>query len=267
VRVAAIGRNQRRAATLPSSVRFFATDLSKFSDIRQTAAAIRGAYGSIDILVNNAGARFSTYGITAEGIERTFAVNHLGHFLLTALLLDRIIASGAGRVITVASSAHGDSNGEWLLTADRYDRRMAYATSKLANLMFTYDLAIRLAGTGVVAHAIDPGGVATNLGRNNGLLAWVRHLTYYAGRFELRSPARAARLVTQVAVASETAPVSGRYYAEGGEMASSPMSHDRRRAAELWALSVALTHLDASLGLSWAYVNPAGLLSRSGPAG
>ena len=109
--------------------------------------------------MNNAGARFSNYEANGDGIERTFATNHLGHFLLTALLLDRLTASDEARVITIASSAHASSlERGWLLTPDTFDRRAAYAISKLANIMFAYELARRTRGTSILSNALDPGG-------------------------------------------------------------------------------------------------------------
>ena len=118
------------------------------------------------------------YQESVDGIELTFATNHLGAFLLTSLLLEQLKRSAGARIITVASGAHHGVSNEFRANwqPGTYDRKVAYGQSKLANVMFTYELAHRLAGTRVTSNAVDPGGVATNLGRNNGLLAWARHL-------------------------------------------------------------------------------------------
>jgi NAD(P)-dependent dehydrogenase (short-subunit alcohol dehydrogenase family) len=262
--VAAVGRNRGAGEALASRpargdtagrMEFFRVDLASFEEVRRTAAELRRRYSTIDVLVNNAGARFDHYETNGEGLERTFAVNHLGHFLLTSLLLDPLLASSGSRIVTVASGAHAASVGrEWLLTQSTYDRKVAYAVSKLANIMFTYELARRLHGTTVTANAVDPGGVASNLGRNNGFVARLRHLVYYAMRGKLRTPQRAAKLLTRVASAEELRGVSGKYFDEQQAIRSTAISYDRARAAELWELSVKLTGLDRGIGPAWKYV-------------
>lgn len=246
--VVAVGRNIRAGSAIARKSRrsgridFLRTDLASFVEIRSSAAALRARYGKIDVLVNNAGARFDAYQTSGDGIEKTFALNHLGHFLLTALLLDRIVASPEGRIITVGSGAHHAApGGDWLLSRENYNRKTAYAASKLANIMFAYELARRLHGTTVTSNAVDPGGVATNLGRNNGLLRWFSHLAYHARRAELKSPRRAARTVTHLASSDALRGITGRYFDETGEIRSSAISHDTDRASQLWTLSVKLT--------------------------
>ena len=264
VHVALLGRNERAAASVaagldrrrPGSAKVFRLDLSDLGDVRRVASEIRSTYAAIDILVNNAGARFTEFGENADGVERTFATNHLGHFLLTALLLDRLLASASARVITIGSSAHAITPTDWLQTRDTYDRRTAYAQSKLANILFAYELARRMQGTAVSSNAFDPGGVATNLGRNNGIVAWLRHLTYYGAKGRLRPAGGAARDVVRLALAKELQGVSGRYFDEDGEANSAPVSHDQAIAHELWALSSRLTGLDAAIGDAWRFVDP-----------
>jgi NAD(P)-dependent dehydrogenase (short-subunit alcohol dehydrogenase family) len=266
--VIALGRNESggrrleaRSRRFQAPIRFCRVDLANFADVRRAAAAL--PLGSrLDLLVNNAGARFDSYSAMVDGFERTFAVNHLAHFLLTALLLDRLLASPEGRILTVGSAAHAVSlDCGWMSSPDSYDRRRAYATSKLANIVFTYELARRLAKTTVTVNAIDPGGVATNLGRNNGLVAWARHLAYYAARRELKSAVRAGRLVVHVASSVELRGTTGQYLAESGAIRSSPISYDRARAHELWNASVTWTGLDASVGAAWKYFAPCGFVS------
>jgi NAD(P)-dependent dehydrogenase (short-subunit alcohol dehydrogenase family) len=266
--VALIGRNEKAAAAVIAKLNrrrssaaaiFFRTDLTNFDNVRRTAAELRQRYSAIDLLVNNAGARFTNYETNSDGIERTLATNHLGHFLLTALVLDRLLSARTARIITIGSEAHAASlQGGWLLTQGNYDRRVAYARSKLANTMFAYELARRLRETLVTSNAVDPGGVATNLGRNNGVFASLRHLISYAVKGALKSPRSAARGVLHVAFADELRGATGKYFREGREMRSAPISYDQSLATQLWSLSVRLTKLDASIGDAWRFVKPDG---------
>ena len=138
---------------------------------------------------------------TEDGLERTFATNHLGHFLLTSLLMDHLRAAPSARIITVSSSAHRAANddGIWSYQGHEYDRRQAYAKSKLANILFAFELARRLQGTRIVSNAVDPGVVSTNFARNNGLLAWAKHTISHGLRGELVSAARAADTIVYLA--------------------------------------------------------------------
>lgn len=162
-----VGRNQTRGAAVVRHIsvsggaaEFIKADLSSPGQMRAAADQIRGRWHTIDVLINNAGARFDTYASTPEGCERTFATNHLGHFLLTVLLLDRLTGAPAARIITVTSSAAGaaHNDGHWQFTAADYDRKQAYAKSKLANLVFAFELTRRLRDTPVQSMAVDPGG-------------------------------------------------------------------------------------------------------------
>jgi NAD(P)-dependent dehydrogenase (short-subunit alcohol dehydrogenase family) len=147
-----VGRNEHAGHDLVRRLRggfprarieFIRTDLTRQSDVRMLAARITENYERIDVLMNNAGARFDDYHETSDGIELTFATNHLGHFLLTRLLSERLVQAPAARIITVSSGSHisASAHGEWYLKRANYDRRLAYAKSKLANIMFAYELA------------------------------------------------------------------------------------------------------------------------------
>jgi NAD(P)-dependent dehydrogenase (short-subunit alcohol dehydrogenase family) len=263
--VAVLGRNGRAGASVVSRINrrgagqalFFPTDLAHFGTVRATAAELRRRYGAIDVLVNNAGARFDDYQTNLDGLERTFATNHLGHFLLTALLLESLLAAPAARIVTVGSGAHASTvGGDWMALAGAYDRKAAYARSKLANIVFAYELARRLQETEITSNAVDPGGVASNFARNNGLVAWLRHVGYYAMRRELRSPRRAASIVARVASADDLRRVSGKYFGDRGEIHSTAVSHERGTAASLWTMSLRLTGLDSGLGKAWNYFRP-----------
>jgi NAD(P)-dependent dehydrogenase (short-subunit alcohol dehydrogenase family) len=262
-----VGRNEDRGKEIvarvlrrapASTVQFFRCDLTVRSEVLDVAKVIREKFGSIDVLVNNAGARFDTFAANPDGVERTFAGNHLGHFLLTALLLDSLLKSPAARVVTLGSSAHGVTPPDgWILTEGNYDRKLAYGSSKLANIIFAYELARRLAKTQVTVNALDPGGVATRLGLNNGLVAWLKHLVYYLMKGQLLSPKRASAGVVFLATSPEVRGKSGGYYFGNSLMGSSTISHDLAVAQALWTLSVERSRIDPEIvGNMWKYIAP-----------
>lgn len=263
-----VGRNETKGIEVVSRIRssspqctceFLRADLSNLTRVRDLASKINDRYDRVDVLINNAGGRFSQFEQTADGLERTFAVNHLSHFLLTALILDRILDAPAARILTVGSGAHFGIDGtpSWVLQPADYERKLAYGMSKLANIVFAYELARRLSGTSVTSNAVDPGGVATNLGRNNGWTAWLRHLVYYAAKRELVTANHAASHIAYLGLADELMGVSGQYFRDGQVVASSAASRDSMVAQGLWSLSVRLTGLEASVGAAWKYLRPA----------
>lgn len=267
VRLVLVGRNETKGIEVVSRIRssspqciceFLRADLSNLTRVRELASIINDRYDRVDVLINNAGGRFSQFEQTADGLERTFATNHLGHFLLTALILDRILNAPAARIITVGSGAHFGVDGtpSWVLQRSDYERRLAYAASKLANIVFAYELARRLSGTFATSNAVDPGGVATNLGRNNGWTAWLRHLVYYAVKSELVTANQAASHIAYLGFAQELTGMSGQYFRDGQVVASSLASRDRIIAQGLWSLSVKLAGLDSRVGRAWKYLQP-----------
>jgi NAD(P)-dependent dehydrogenase (short-subunit alcohol dehydrogenase family) len=267
VRLVLVGRNETRGKEVvrrihSSSPRciceFLRADLSNLSEVRELAARIKDRYDQIDVLVNNAGARFRHFEQTANGLERTFATNHLGHFLLTSLLLGHMLDARAARIITVASGAHFGVDGtpSWVLRHTDYDRKVAYGLSKLANIVFAYELARRLSSTSVTSNAVDPGGVATNLGRNNGWTVWLRHLIYYAAKRELITAAQAATHIAYLAFADELTSVTGQYFRDRHLVTSSTVSKDPIVAQGLWSLSLKLTRIDTGVGRAWKYLRP-----------
>jgi NAD(P)-dependent dehydrogenase (short-subunit alcohol dehydrogenase family) len=222
---------------------FLRADLSVQSEVRGLAATLLERYDRLDVLLNNAGARFDTYAESVDGIELTLATNHLSHFLLTSLLVPRLTAAPAARVITVASSAHYAAvpGAPWVLDAANFNRRLAYSQSKLANVMFAFELARRLASTAVASNAVDPGGVATNFARNNGMMSWTRHLIAHAIRRQLSTPRVGAEGLVYLSAAEEVTGTTGAYF-RGRRLAQpSAASHDRVEGARLWALSERLT--------------------------
>ena len=263
-----VGRNAKKGDELVRMIRsdspesaanFFQADISNLAEVRELVSRIKNRYDRVDILINNAGARFSQFEETSGGIERTFATNHLGHFLLTALLLEHLMRAPEARILTIGSGAHFGvrSNPAWVLTRKTYERKLAYGTSKLANILFAYELARRLSCTSITSNALDPGGVATNLGRNNGVVAWLRHLTYYAWKGQLVTPRHAAGHIAYMVLAKDLTGVTGLYFHERKPVMSSTTSQDLATARELWSLSVKLTGIDARLGQVWEYMRPA----------
>ena len=239
-------------------VKFCAADLSSLNSVRALAAEIVRSHGRIDVLVNNAGARFDRFQQSVDGHELTFATNHLGHFLLTSLLLDRLLAAPSARIINVSSSAHAGATRpeSWLMTAANYDRRQAYARSKLANLLFTFELARRLSGTLVSVNAVHPGTVISGFARNNGIVSWLKHVVSHGLRGELISPRRGADTITYLATSPEVAGVTGKYVYQRCAIESSPLSYESALARDLWTESIRFCGLDSSLGPTWRYFAP-----------
>jgi NAD(P)-dependent dehydrogenase (short-subunit alcohol dehydrogenase family) len=224
-----------------ADVSVFLADLAVQSEIRRVAAELLDAYPAIHLLVNNAGVVNLRYAETPDGIEATFAVNHLAYFLLTHLLLDRIRASAPARIVNVASEAHkiGRIDLDDLGHRRRYRPMRVYGASKLANILFTYELARRLEGSGVTVNCVHPGAVATRLGHNNGRVA--AFLARTLGVF-FRTPEDGAATSIWAATAPELDAVSGRYFANCREARSSRASHDAALARALWAASEQLIH-------------------------
>ncbi len=262
-----LGRDESRGCQLRdllarrhpgTSVEFVAADLSSLSEVRRLAGQIRERTSRIDVLINNAGARFDSFRQSADGHELTFATNHLGHFLLTSLLMEALLAAPSVRVINVSSSAHAAATRpeRWLMTSDDYDRRQAYARSKLANLLFTYELARRLSDSSITANAVHPGIVRSGFARNNGLVSWLKHVLSHGLRRELISAARGAETITWLATSREVSGSSGGYYFQKNPVPSSKLSLDPVLARQLWDESVQLSGIDSSIGLAWKWFSP-----------
>ena len=193
-------------------------DLSSQQAIRHLAAEIDNRYPHLHVLVNNAGGIWSKRLVTVDGLETTFAVNHLAYFLLTSLLLNLLKASADARVVNVGSAWHsGVINFDDLQSEQSYSMLRAYRQSKLANLLFTYELARRLAGSGVTANAVHPGFVASSFGRHAG---WFSYGTVLAKPFG-KSPEQGARTSIYLASSPEVDGVSGKYFIDCKETRSS----------------------------------------------
>ncbi len=231
---AALAEIRRRAGH--DAVSLFVADLSSQRAIRTVAAELQAALPRIDVLVNNAGLALRDRLVTEDGFENTFAVNHLAYFLLTRLLQPTLLASAPARVVNVSSEAHrwGAIRFDDLMGEAAYDGWKAYAQSKLANVLFTYELARRLDGTGVTANCLHPGLVGTAFASRGPSL--IRILSRLA-RPLLRSPASGAATSVYLASAPEVATVTGQYFAGRRARRSSPASYDRALAARLWGVS------------------------------
>lgn len=215
-------------------------DLSVQADVRHVAAEFRAAHNRLDVLINNAGAFFLNREVSQDGIEMTWATNHLNYFLLTNLLLDMLQASAPARIVNVSSGAHvgGRINFDDLGLAAKYSSWAAYSQSKLANVLFTYELARRLAGTGVTATVLHPGFVRTNFARNNGRVS--RLLVPFFQLFAI-SPEKGAETIVYLASSPEVAGVTGQYFANKKPVRSAPLSHDEAIARRLWDESLKMT--------------------------
>ncbi len=224
--------------------RVFLADLAVQAEIRRLGAELLASYPAIHVLVNNAGVVNMRHTTTADGIETVFAVNHLAYFLLTRLLLDRLRASAPARVVNVASEAHRFARTiqfDDLGHAARYRVMRVYGHSKLANILFTYELVRRLADEPVTANCAHPGAVGTRLGQNNGRIATM--LTRLLRPF-FRTPERGAATSIFLATAPAVAAVTGRYFIDCREARSSAVSYDRDLARRLWDTSEELTGLE-----------------------
>ena len=220
--------------------RLYVGDLSSQKDIRRLANEIRTENPKLDVMVNNAGGVFATRVLTIDDIELTFALNHLGYFLLTSLLLDQLRAAPSARIVNVSSQAHqfGRITFDDLGLEKGYNPMKSYAQSKLANLLFTYELSRILAGTTVTVNALHPGAVRTNFGKDlSGIAGFVfRRLDMF-----MRSPEKGAETLIWLAEAPELNGVSGKYFFDKKEIRSSKISYDREVAKRLWATSEKMT--------------------------
>jgi retinol dehydrogenase 14 len=254
-RVGITGRDQARAeaaaagiraATGHAAVDVFAADMSAHAGVRRVAARVLDTYPRLDVLVNNVGGFCAHRHATADNLERTFALNHLAPFLLTNLLLDRLTASAPARIVTVSSGAQarGRIDFDDLQGERNYSGQRAYSQSKLANIMFTYELARRLEGTEVTATVLHPGVVRTSFGAED-------QAAYFAvmsrvARLFMKTPAQGAGTPIYLASSPEVEGVTGRYFVNRKPKTSSKASYDTTAAARLWQASANLAGLTAT---------------------
>jgi NAD(P)-dependent dehydrogenase (short-subunit alcohol dehydrogenase family) len=257
--VVVVARNPTRAEAAVAEIRrdsgservaLMLADLSSQAEIRRLAAEFLAKHDALHVLVNNAGAMHTSRTLTVDGYETTFATNHLAYFLLTHLLLDCIKASARGgsasRIVNVSSRAHQRSTLDFDdLNAERgYSIATAYGRSKLANVLFTYELARRLEGANVTANALHPGVVRTGFGKNSGgLLGNIVKVGISGVGLFFIGPDKGAETSVYLASSPEVEGVTGKYFARSREAPSSDASHDREAARRLWEISEQLCGL------------------------
>ena len=235
---AALARVRAAAPDVRATVHY--ADLLRMGEVRRLSAELLAACPRIDVLVNNAGALFQVREVTEDGLERTLALNHVAYFLLTQLLRDRLAASAPARVVSVASRAHERAVLDFddLNLEHGYSGWTAYCRSKLANILFTRELARRLAGTGVTANCLHPGFVASRFGDNNrGPFRWAFSL---AKRLTAISEERGAETIVYLASDPAVAGTTGGYFADSRPATPSAAAADDRSAGRLWEISAKL---------------------------
>lgn len=215
-------------------------DLADLASVRRGAEQILDRCGRIDVLVNNAGLVLSERTETVDGFEATFGINHLGPFLLTQLLTERLVASAPARVVNVASTAHqGARRGldfDDLQSTRHYRGMRAYSRSKLANILFTGELARRLSGTGVTANSLHPGTVASGFARDHDAKGFLAFGVKIIKPFIL-TPEKGARTSVYLASSPEVADVTGQYFVKCRARTPSPAARDQAAGALLWSVS------------------------------
>ena len=226
-----------REETGNTAVEYLLADLSNPQDIQAVVQQFLAKYDRLDVLVNNAGATFNERQENVAGIEMAFALNHLGYFLLTKLLLDILKASAPSRIINVSSSLHkfGKIDFDDMPLEKGYTRSKAYRRSKLANIAFTYELARRLNNQQVTVNAMNPGLVATNVGQSAGGLT--TKLKDVVDKIAGLTPEEGARTIIYLATSPEVAGVSGRYFVKEKSVPSAKISYDLAFCRQLWTVS------------------------------
>jgi NAD(P)-dependent dehydrogenase (short-subunit alcohol dehydrogenase family) len=247
-RIVAVARSRQRGEATLAQLRSSApgiahaihfADLSRLNEMKRVAAQIADQESRIDVLINNAGAIFATRQLTEDGLERTFALNHMAYFVVTAGLRERLLASGPARIINTASAAHLGANLDFddLQSAKSYLAMKTYGRSKLCNILFTRELARRLRGSGVTTNCLHPGFVATRFGDQSGGL--ISRFVWLA-KFFAMSPTNGARTIVYLASSPEVAEATGQYFYRYLPTTPSSLAQDGVAALELWHRSAAL---------------------------
>ena len=252
-RVVMVGRNQAKteaaladvsARSGSKEVSYLLADFASQASVRALADAVRSRVDRLDVLVNNAGGVNKARTVTADGIETTFAVNHLGYFLLTNLLLDLVVKSAPARVVTVASVGHrrGTLDFEDLgFERGGYSIMRAYSRSKLANILFANELARRLAGSGVTSNSLHPGSVDTNIW--SGAPLWAKPIIQLVFRPFFISAEKGGERIVQLAASAELEGVTGKYFENGQVVDPAPLARDASLATRLWDVSARMVRL------------------------
>ncbi|MEM8533895.1 MAG: SDR family oxidoreductase [Chloroflexota bacterium] len=246
--VVLVGRSETKCREVTSmiqnetgnhNVEYMLADLSSIEETKSVAEQYKAKYDRLHVLVNNVGAIFLSRGETVDGIENTFALNHLvGYFLLTNLLLDVIKASAPARIVNVSSAAHmqGSINFDDLEATSKYGAMGAYANSKLANVLFTYELARRLEGTGVTTNALHPGVVASNFGVTNNNNIFTKVFRRVFNLISI-SEEKGAETSIYLATSPEVEGVTAKYFSDKQAVPSSEASYREANQQRLWSVS------------------------------
>lgn len=240
---AELQRLRERAPGIAHEIHY--ADLMRISEMKRIAAEIAKAEPRIDVLINNAGAMFGSRQVTQDGLERTFALNHMAYFVLTQGLRERLVASAPARVVNTASDAHAGKKLDLddLQSASGYRGFKVYGVSKLCNILFTHELARRLRSTGVTANCLHPGFVATRFGDQSGGMFSV--VVRVAKRFAL-SPQQGADTLVYLASSPEVATVTGEYFCKRRPISPSKEAQDDAKALRLWQETAKLAGLDGN---------------------
>lgn len=247
--VVLVGRNHQRIEAALAHIRndlptaklgSFVADLSRVSEIQLLAQHIAQTYQRVDVLINNAGAFYQSRQLSADGIEMTFALNHMAPFVLTNLLLNQLRASAPARIINVSSAAHQSASIDFddIQFAKRYSGWTAYAQSKLANLLFTYELADRLQDSDITVNALHPGFV--NTGFAQGTQSLFSTVFGLLQKYAAISPEQGAQTSVYLATSQDVNNVTGRYFVKSQPVASSRASYEYTARRKLWDLSTKL---------------------------
>lgn len=227
-----------------SNINVVLCDFSEQRQIHRASEDIHILLEHADVLINNAGLFMSKRQLTIDGFEMTFAVNHLGYFLFTHLMLDLLKAAPEARIVNVSSAAHRWVNQfDWnnLQAEKRFSKMQAYAISKLCNILFTYELARKLKGSHITANCLHPGAVSTNIGNSSG---WFFSRIFKLGRSFLLTPEQGAATSIYLASSPKVKGVSGKYFSNKRIQASSPISRSKDIAKRLWEMSKEMTGME-----------------------
>jgi len=231
--------SQLKLTTANANIDYITGDLSVMSQVKQVADQFMQRYDRLDVLVNNAGAVFSSRQLSADGYEMTMALNHLNYFYLTQLLQSHLLKSAPARVVNVSSDAHrtGSINFDDLMSEKKYSSFGVYSMSKLANVLFTNELARRLEDTGVTANSLHPGFVASGFGKNNGGI-W--NMVMPIIQLFAISPEKGAETSIYLASSPEVAGVTGKYFSKKQAVKATDAAYDQATQKRLWEVSDAL---------------------------
>ncbi len=234
---ATLARLRDSAPGIAHSVHF--ADLLRLAEMKRVAAQIADQESRVDILINNAGALFGTRRVTEDGLEYTFALNHLAYFVMVEGLRERLLASAPSRIINTASAMHQNATLDFddLQSANSFGVLKAYSRSKLCNILFTREIARRLHGTGVTANCLHPGFVATRFGDQSGVL--ISHFVWLAKIFAI-SPAKGAETIIYLASSPDVAETTGQYFYKSMPTTPSSRAQNDRSALLLWQRSASL---------------------------